>query len=99
MIEPAAPAAVTATETKVGEEGTKATVQTAEVVTTDSSRVPRPASHKIAVGSIAGAFTIVLVWTINKFFEIEIPAEVAQAITMLGATGLSFLVPDDMEAP
>jgi len=65
----------------------------------NTDRIPRPASHKIAVGSIAGAFTIIVVWCLNKFTGIEIPAEVAQAFTMLGATLLSFLVPDDMEAP
>ena len=61
-------------------------------------RVPRPAAHKIVVGSVAGSATIVLVWLAHSY-GIDIPAEVAQAITMLAGTGISLLVPDDMEAP
>lgn len=64
-----------------------------------NGRVPRPASHKISVASIAGAATIVFVWLLHSTLGVVIPAEVAQAMTMLCATGLSALVPDDMEGP
>jgi hypothetical protein len=42
--------------------------------------------------------TIVVVW-IAGLWGLDVPASVAQAFTILAATGLSILVPDDMEAP
>lgn len=59
--------------------------------------VQRPAAHKIAVGATAGAATIVIVWLLEYFWEVAIPASVAQAMTILFGTGLSVLVPDEME--
>lgn len=63
-----------------------------------TNRIPRPAAHKIQVAAVAGSATIVIIWAVHVGLGLEIPAEVAQAFTMLGATGLSMLVPDDMEA-
>jgi ribosomal protein S5 len=64
----------------------------------DTVTVPRPASHKIAIGGIAGSATIIIVWALHGL-GIVVPAEVAQAFTMLGSAGLAYLVPDTMQVP
>lgn len=48
---------------------------------------------KVASGSVAGAVTIVLVW-VAALLGLEIPTEVAQAITILIGFGVAYLVPE-----
>jgi hypothetical protein len=64
----------------------------------DEGKVPRPEAHKIAVGGMAAAFTIVLVWGFTLLTGVEVPIAVAQALTMLGTAIGTFVVPDYMQA-
>ena len=51
----------------------------------------------------AGAFTIILVWMLHQFFKIDIPNEVAQAITMIlascGAFAAAYFAPHAQLTP
>ena len=73
---------------------------TSATTTTDSvtDRVPRPGSHKIAVGMVGGAVTIVFVWLMS-LGGVIVPTPVAQALGIIIGALLSIAVPDDMEAP
>lgn len=51
-------------------------------------------SRKVTAGSLAGAVTAILVWTANDFFGIEIPADVASAVTVVIAFSTSYLARD-----
>ena len=64
-----------------------------------ADRVPRPGSHKIAVGALGGSITLVLVWLLNTHLGAGITPEVAQSITIIATGLLSIMVPDDMESP
>ena len=48
---------------------------------------------KVTSGTAAGAVTIVLVW-IAGMIGIEVPPEVASAVTVLIGFGVAYLVPD-----
>jgi putative flippase GtrA len=49
--------------------------------------------RKVAAGGIAGAITVLLVWIASAAFRINIPPEVASAITVIVAFIVSYLVP------
>ena len=49
--------------------------------------VQRP-TNKVAAGVLAGAITAIVVWCVRQFAKIEVPAEVAMAIT----TVITFIV-------
>lgn len=60
--------------------------------------IERPAAHRIAVGAVGGAITVILVW-IASLYGTDIPTSVAQSMTILVTAGVSLFVPDYMEAP
>ena len=45
---------------------------------------------KVAVGGAAGAVTVVLVWAAG-LFGVEVPPEVASAVTVLISTGAAYI--------
>lgn len=45
---------------------------------------------KVAAGGAAGAVTVVLVW-VAEMFGLEVPAEVASAVTVLISTAAGYL--------
>jgi putative flippase GtrA len=49
--------------------------------------------RKVAAGGIAGAITVIIVWIASAAFKINIPPEVASAITIIVAFVVSYLVP------
>jgi hypothetical protein len=49
---------------------------------------------KIAAAGIAGAVTVVLVWLLGLFTSVEVPPEVASAITTIFAFVAGWLMPD-----
>jgi putative flippase GtrA len=49
-------------------------------------------TNKVAIGALAGAITIVLVWIIKQVWHVDVPNEVAQAITVLTTFGTSYFV-------
>ena len=51
-------------------------------------------SRKVQAGSLAGAVTVLLVWTADEFLGIAITAEVASAITVVIASITSYLARD-----
>lgn len=42
-----------------------------------------PVSPKVVAGGLAGASTIILVWGLRQFVGVELPGEVASAVTTL----------------
>jgi putative flippase GtrA len=50
-------------------------------------------TQKVAAGGIAGALSIILVWMIEEFARIKIPAEVASALTVVIGVLTSYLTP------
>lgn len=79
--------------------GTPSQPLPAEPLHPEPMRVARPGSHKIAVGTVAGALTVVGVWALKAAGLVEVPTEVAQQITILCSVVVGLAVPDDMEAP
>lgn len=55
---------------------------------------PTPVGNNKAVaGGAAGAATIILMWILDKFFNLEIPAEVGSAATTLIGTVAVWVTP------
>jgi hypothetical protein len=50
-------------------------------------------SRKVAAGGLAGALTTIVVFIATQL-GLDVPAEVAAAVTTLFATGLAYLVPN-----
>ena len=48
---------------------------------------------KVVAGGVAGAVTVVLVWAVGTFAKVDIPAEVASAITTILSFAASYLFP------
>jgi hypothetical protein len=51
-------------------------------------------TRKVAIGGAAGAVATILVWACKAFGGVEVPAEIAVALTALITFGLQYLVPD-----
>ncbi len=51
--------------------------------------------RKVMGGAIAGAITVIFVWTVGQFSAIKIPPEVAGALTVLISAVMAYMVPDD----
>lgn len=51
-------------------------------------------NRKVAVGALAGAVTVVLVWAVRQWGKVEIPPEVASAVTTIFTFGVSYMVPE-----
>lgn len=54
---------------------------------------------KLSAGAIGGAVSIILVWALGEFAGVTMPGEVAAAVGVLAVTGVSLLIPDEMEEP
>ncbi|MFQ5915843.1 MAG: hypothetical protein ACE5JS_21935 [Nitrospinota bacterium] len=46
---------------------------------------------KVAAAGVAGAFTVIVVWVVEEFAGLQIPAEVASAFTALIAFVAGYL--------
>lgn len=58
------------------------------------SRSPSSAPvPKVAAAGIAGAFVGIILWAINYFYQIEVPAEVASALTTIVAFVAGYMTP------
>ena len=53
-------------------------------------------NRKVGAGAIAGAITVILVWTLNTFVTVQtpIPPEIASAITTVITFIVSYFVPE-----
>lgn len=49
-------------------------------------------TRKVGAGALAGAVSIIAVWVLRQFFDIEVPGEVASAGTTVLTFGTSFFV-------
>lgn len=54
---------------------------------------------KVAAGGIAGACTVILVWGIDEFGGIKVPAEVASALTTIFSFVVAYYVPERKPKP
>ena len=55
----------------------------------------RPPSKTVTTGSLAGALTIVLLWTFGGVWpDVYVPPEVAAAITVIISQVAAWIVPD-----
>lgn len=60
----------------------------AKVVTVEKyDQVSSKPTAKVASAGIGGSISVVLIWAVNQFFNVELPSEVAAAV----ATVVSFL--------
>jgi hypothetical protein len=57
----------------------------------EQSNVP---TRKVAIGGAAGAVATILVWASKAFGGVEVPAEIAVALTALITFGLQYAIPD-----
>jgi len=48
-------------------------------------------TRKVGSGALAGAVTVILVWVLSQF-SVDIPAEVASSITLVGVFTTSYFV-------
>lgn len=51
-------------------------------------------TRKVGSGAVGGAIATVIIWVITATTGVEIPAEVAAAVTVIVTAGLAYLVPD-----
>lgn len=51
-------------------------------------------TRKVAVGGAAGAIATIVVWTAKAFGDVEVPADIAVALTALITFALQYIVPD-----
>jgi len=52
---------------------------------------------KISAAALGGAFSIIIIWSVEQFSGVVIPAEVASAFSTLCAMVASLLIPDEIE--
>jgi putative flippase GtrA len=48
--------------------------------------------RKVTAGALAGAMSVILIWILHTWMEIEIPPEVASAITVVMTFATSYIV-------
>lgn len=56
-------------------------------------------TRKVAAGGLAGAISLVVVWTLNTYFlpvEKPIPAEIGMSITTIFTFAVSWLTPSEV---
>lgn len=51
-------------------------------------------TRKVATAGISGAVVAILIWVLQATTDVEVPAEVAAAVTTIVAFVLSYLVPE-----
>lgn len=51
---------------------------------------------KVTAGAIAGALTVILIFVVQALTDLEIPAEVASAVTVLLTFAVSYFVPEQV---
>jgi hypothetical protein len=51
-------------------------------------------TDKVAAGAIGGAITVIAVWAVKAFTDVDVPAEVSAAVTAIVSTVLAYLVPE-----
>jgi hypothetical protein len=51
-------------------------------------------TRKVGVGALAGAVIAIAIWATKAFAQVEVPADVAVAGTVIVTFGLQWLVPD-----
>lgn len=57
---------------------------------------PTPApTRKVAATGIAGAVTVVLIYLVQSFFNVSIPAEVASAVTLILSFASGYIVKEE----
>jgi len=49
--------------------------------------------RKVTVGAIGGAASIVIVWFLQQFFKVQVPAEVSSAFTTVFTFVVSYMTP------
>jgi|GEM_PF-6747683 len=49
--------------------------------------------RKVAAGGVAGAVTAIIVWILSAAFKIDIPPEIASAITVILSFAAGYLIP------
>ena len=55
--------------------------------------------RKVAAGGIAGALSSIIIWAMKEYGGVEVPAEIAVAITTLVVFGLQYFVPNAAKEP
>jgi hypothetical protein len=50
-------------------------------------------TRKTGSGALAGALSVVIVWGTGKFFQIDIPPEIASAFTVICHFAVAWIVP------
>lgn len=60
-------------------------------------------TNKTLAGALAGAVTMILVWAVKQWGHVDVPAEIAIAISTVVSFATSYLTPpgetDHIEAP
>lgn len=56
-------------------------------------------STKVTMAMFVGALTTILVWAVGRFAHIEVPPEVAAAVTIVLGALFAYLVPERNPAP
>lgn len=50
--------------------------------------------RKVGAGGLAGALSVIVVWSVGEFGKVEVPPEIASAFTVVMSFAVSFLVPN-----
>ena len=50
--------------------------------------------RKITAGALAGAMTVIFAWILREFAQIQMPAEVSSAVTLIVYFLVGYIVPN-----
>lgn len=56
--------------------------------------LPPAPSRKVTTGGLAGALSVIIVWAVEEFGGVTIPAEIASAFTVIATAVVAYLVPE-----
>ena len=52
---------------------------------------------KVVAGGLGGAVSVILIWILSAYANVELPAEVAAAFTLVVSTVVAYLIPEAAE--
>jgi hypothetical protein len=58
-----------------------------------------PPTAKMQASGVSGAMTVVVIWCLRQFWKVEIPPEIASAITVIFSFIAGYFAPRDKAKP
>lgn len=52
---------------------------------------------KVVAGALGGAISVILIWVLKAYGNVELPPDVAAAFTLVVSTVVAYLIPEAVE--